>query len=170
MLRVLDIRLASSGGLLIAVRRIEYLILLGFCAYAGLLYPPYGLLASLPLLVLALMLVPGPEAAAIQRERARMAVIRDLQAEGYRLHTSWLDVSDLPLTEWVAAEQWAIRRDAMIWISKGEARLASWPEAGGIFAAHERKQDVIEELDVCLLTLSRLRRLFSLSESLRLPI
>jgi hypothetical protein len=170
MLRGLDIRLASSGGFMAVVRRIEYLILLGFCAYAGLLYSPYGLLAALPALLLALMLVPGRESASVARDKLRMRAIQDLQAEGYELHTRWLDVSDLPLSDWVATRQWEVRRDAMIWMSRCGERLAEWPEIGGIFAARERGAEVPEDLDACLQTLSRLRRLLSLSQSLKLPI
>ena len=170
MLRVLDIRLATSGGFLAAVRRIEYLVLLAFCGYVGMLYAPYGILAAMPLLLLALMLVPGKDTSAVTREKERLTAVHDLQDAGYQLHTRWLDVADLPLTDSVALQQWTVRRDTLIWMSRCESRLAGWPEFAGIFVGHEHKPDVMEELDECLLTLSRLRRLSDLSRSLKLPI
>ena len=170
MYRLLDIRIPSSGGVVAAVRWLEYVTLLVFFGAAWLFFPPYGVLAGLPLLLLAVMLVPGRQPPALTHEMARFDALNALQANGYGLRARWLMVNDLPLSDRVAMEQWEVRRDTLIWISQCKSKLRPFPELGGIFEAREPKPDVMDDLEECLLTLSRLRRLVSLSRRLQLPI
>ena len=169
MTRFIDIRMTSSGGWLDAIRRVEYVALLLISALAVTLFQPHGLYVAGPLIMLALALVPrhdpGPA-----RERLRIDTLNQLQADGLGLRSRWLALAETPLTDESAVNHWRVQRDTLIWLSNCSARLGRFPEIGGIFNAHLLKENLVDELDLSLQTLSRLRRLLSLSQSLKLPI
>ena len=170
MLRYLDIRIASSGGVIAVIRWLELVTLLVLSAAAVVSFHPYGLLAALPLTLLAIMLIPGRPNPVLAHESARFDALNELQATGYELRVRWLKVYDLPLSDGVAMQQWEVRRDTMIWMSNCKSKLRPFPEVGGILEARGSQPDIMDELESCLETLSRLRRLVSLSRSLKLPI
>jgi len=168
MTRILDIRLGSSGRL-DAIRRIEYLVLL-VCAAATLFLQPYGYILAAPLVLAALMLVPGKELPAASREKQRLQALNDLQSQGLALRGRWAVLSEAALDAHAGVERWAVQRETVVWLSACKDRLRHFPEVRGIFEAHDQGEDIIEELDSAIATLSRLRRLVNLSESLKLPI
>lgn len=168
MTRMLDIRLTSSGQF-DGIRRIESLTLLLLCAVGLLVFEPYVYFATGPLLITALMLVPGKRAVSL-RETHRLLTLNALQESGLSLRGRWRAIEESPLSEATASERWNIQKEALIWISECKASLAPYPEMAGIFQSHERGGDAIEELDSCIAMLSRLRRLVNLSERLSLPI
>ena len=165
----MDIRLGSSGGLLDAIRRIEYLALLAISGLGVFYFQPYGYIVAGPLVVLALALVPRGRAQ-LTRERARLDALNELQTDGLSIRSRWLALSETPLTDESSVEHWRVQRDTLIWLSNCSVRLGRFPEVGGIFNAHLTRDSLVNELDSCLHILSRIRRLVGLSESLRLPI
>jgi hypothetical protein len=169
MTRYIDIRMSSSAGWLNTVRRIEYVTLLAISAAAVLLFEPHGPYIAAPLLLLALALVPRSNAAPA-RERQRMDTLNQLQSDGLGLRSRWLTLTETPLNDETAVEHWRVQRDTLIWLSSCSGRLGRFPELAGIFNAHAAKDSLLEELDLCLHTLSRLRRLLNLSQNLKLPI
>jgi len=170
MTRILDIRLSSSGGVLDVIRRVEYVILLAICATGLVFYQPLGFLLAGPLLVVALALVPRRLQPSPTWQRARLETLNDLQGDGLSIRSRWVALRETPLTDQKAVEQWRIQRDTLIWMANCSARLGRYPEVGGIFNAHLSRESLVDELDSCLQLLSRIRRMVSLSESLRLPI
>jgi hypothetical protein len=169
MTRFIDIRMTSSGGWLDTIRRVEYVALLLISALAVALFQPYGLYVAGPLIMLALALVPRYDPAPA-RDRLRIDTLNQLQADGLDLRSRWLALAETPLTDESAVQHWRVQRDTLIWLSNCSARLGRFPEIGGIFDAHLIKESLLDELDLSLQTLSRLRRLLSLSQSLKLPI
>jgi hypothetical protein len=143
-------------------------LLLG-AAIALFYYQPYGTLLALPLALICLMLIPGKQLEGT-REKLRLSNMNELQHMGLLLRGEWRSIAEQPLSDAVARERWRVEREVLRWMSACDERLRKFPEIGGIFDARERKQDVIDDLDLTLSTLSRLRRLVSLSESLQLPI
>jgi hypothetical protein len=127
-------------------------------------------LAVLPLSLLALMLIPGRQEPSILHEQARFDALNDLQAAGYELRARWLKQADLPLSDHKSMGQWEVHRDTMIWMAQCREKLKPFPELAGILAAQKKQPDPMDDLEVSLQTLSRLRRLVSLSRSLKLPI
>jgi hypothetical protein len=119
---------------------------------------------------MALALVPGREAVVHSHATARYDTLTELQAEGYGLRSRWLALSDQPLSESSAMAQWEVRRDTMIWMSRSKEKLSPFPEIAGILQARDEQADLMDDLESALQTLSRLRRLVSLSRSLKLPI
>ena len=170
MSKFVDVRLPSSSDVLDAVRRLEYLTLLAIGGLLALFYQPYAVMAALPLLVLALILVPRRCDAIETSEKVRHDILHELQRDGLDLRIRWLLVSDEPLTESNAAGRQKVRQETLMWISHCSSRLARFPEVAGIFEAHEPREDVMDDLESCLLTLYRIQRLISLSQTLHLPI
>jgi hypothetical protein len=166
----MDIRLHSSGGIFDAIRRVEYMALLALAgASMFLLSTPLAALLATPSVLLALVMVPG-RSVVRDRTRERMDTLNELQNEGLGYRSRWVALGQEPLTEKSSLERWTIQRDIVIWIYQCNRRLGPFPEVGGIFEAHDKKNDLIDELDACLTTLSRIRRILSLSETLQLPI
>jgi hypothetical protein len=145
------------------------LLLVAGAAGALFFYQPYGAILVPPLALIALILIPGKRTGAT-REQLRLARLNDLQQAGLSLRREWQTLADRPIGYTVAQSRWRVQREVLQWMSSCEERLRQFPEVGAIFIRRERKPDVIDDLDAALSTLSRLRRLVSLSRSLKLPI
>jgi hypothetical protein len=132
-------------------------------------YQPFGFLVAGPCLPMALMLVPG-RAAVPTREERRKAVLHELQAQGLAIRAEWRIAVESPLSDENSRQRAFLLRSSVVWMAVCNDQLRRFPELGGIFEAEARSGSVIDELNACIATLSRLRRLVSLSEKLDLPI
>ena len=141
----------------------------GFALFSPQLPP----VAALPLIALALLLHPGrptTRSPSSIREERRSQFLSSLENEAQQLRKRYVEASRFPLSQGRTQEQWQIGREAASWIASAESQFRAFPEFRAIFEAHQKRGDVIYELDSCISRLGELRRLCLLSRKLKLPI
>jgi hypothetical protein len=122
------------------------------------------------MLAVAWLLIPRSRAVAPRREQLRWQSLRRIEEEGQRLRAAHIQAHAMPLTIDRSRTIWQTDREILRWVARSEADLKRFPEIAYIFRFQDRQSTMLGELDARLESLTRMRRLCRLSESLRLPI